>query len=93
MELLDLLIDLHQHNPRQGPGDDAQTALALRLTGFDTAAPLRVADIGCGTGAATLALARLLPQAQITAVDFLPPFLVKLHERAQAAGVDGRIRT
>lgn len=93
MEHLDLLIDLHQHNPRQGPGDDAQTALALSLTGLDTASPLRVADIGCGTGAATLALARLLPQAQITAVDFLPPFLAKLRERAQAAGVDGRIRT
>lgn len=93
MEHLDLLIDLHHNNPRQGPGDDAHTALALRLTGLDNAAPLRVADIGCGTGAATLALARLLPLAQITAVDFLPPFLAKLRERAQAAGVDGRIRT
>lgn len=93
MEHLDLLIDLHHNNPRQGPGDDAQTALALRLTGLDTAAPLRVADIGCGTGAATLALARLLPQAQITAVDFLPYFLAKLRERAHVAGVSVRIRT
>jgi len=90
---IDLLIDLHLHNPRQGPGDDAQTALALRLTGIDPAAPLRVADIGCGTGAATLALARLLPQAQITAVDFLPPFLAMLNEHAQAVGVADRITT
>lgn len=93
MNNLDLLIDLHQHNPRQGPGDDEQTALALRLSGVDTAAPLRVADIGCGTGAATLALARLLPQAQITAVDFLPPFLARLRQRSEAAGLSGRIRT
>lgn len=69
MNNLDLLIDLHLLNPRQGPGDDEQTALALRLSGVDTTALLRVAEIGCGTGAATLALARLLPQAQITAVD------------------------
>jgi SAM-dependent methyltransferase len=93
MDHLDLLIDLHQHNPRQGPGDDAQTALALRLTGLDTAAPLRVADIGCGTGAATLALARLLPRAHITAVDFLTPFLGTLRERAHAAGVSGCVTT
>lgn len=88
---LDLLIDLHQPNPRQGPGGDAQTELALRLTGLDPAAPLTVADIGCGTGAATLALARLLPQARITAVDFLPPFLAKLRQRCEAAGVADQV--
>lgn len=93
MNNLDLLIDLHLLNPRQGPGDDEQTALALRLSGVDTTAPLRVADIGCGTGAATLALARLLPQSQITAVDFLPPFLARLRQRSEAAGLSGRIRT
>lgn len=91
MAYLDLLVDLHQSNPRQGPGDDAQTALALRLTGLDTGSPLTVADIGCGTGAATLALARLLPQAQITAVDFLAPFLARLQQRSEAAGVARRV--
>lgn len=91
MHHLDLLIDLHHANQRQGPGDDAQTALALRLTGLDPAAPLRVADIGCGTGASTLALARLLPQARITAVDFLAPFLERLRNRCEAAGVADRV--
>jgi SAM-dependent methyltransferase len=91
MENLDLLIDLHLPNPRQGPGDDAQTALALRLTGLDPAAPLQVADIGCGTGASTLALARLLPRARITAVDFLAPFLERLQQRCEAAGVADRV--
>jgi SAM-dependent methyltransferase len=91
VETLDLLVDLHQANSRQGPGDDEQTAMALQLTSLDTAAPLSVADIGCGTGAATLALARLLPQAHITAVDFLPAFLVRLRQRAAAAGVAARI--
>lgn len=91
MDHLQLLIDLHQANPRQGPGDDAQTALALRLTGLDPAAPLRVADIGCGTGASTLALADVLPQANITAVDFLPAFLTQLQRRTAAAGVADRV--
>lgn len=91
MENLDLLIDLHQCNHRQGPGGDPQTELALQLTGLDPAAPLAVADIGCGTGASTLALARLLPQAHITAVDFLPPFLAQLQQRAAAAGVAHRV--
>lgn len=91
MDTLDLLIDLHLPNPRQGPGGDAQTDLALRLTGLDLAAPLTVADIGCGTGAATLALAGLLPQAHITAVDFLAPFLTRLKQRCEAASVAGRV--
>jgi SAM-dependent methyltransferase len=90
---LELLIDLHLPNPRQGPGGDAQTEFALRLTGLDPAAPLNVADIGCGTGAATLALARLLPQAQIAAVDFLAPFLTRLQQRSETAGVADRVTT
>jgi SAM-dependent methyltransferase len=87
MDNLDLLIDLHQPNHRQGPGDDAHTALALRLTGLDPDAPAAVADIGCGTGASTLALARLLPRAHITAVDLLAPFLATLQQRIAAAGL------
>jgi SAM-dependent methyltransferase len=91
MDPLGLLIDLHLDNPRQGPGGDAQTELALRLTGLDPSAPMDVADIGCGTGAATLALARLLPQAHITAVDFLAPFLKRLQQRGETAGVADRV--
>ena len=65
-----LLVDLHKQGHRQGPGGDAETGQALNLAMIDRAAPLRVADIGCGTGASTLLLARLL-NARITAVDFL----------------------
>jgi hypothetical protein len=54
---LELLLDLHRGNPRQGPGSEAMTLRALALTGLDRDRPLRIADIGCGTGAQTLTLA------------------------------------
>ena len=87
-----LLIDLHKEGQRQGPGGDAETEQALNLAMVDRAAPLKVADIGCGTGASVLLLARLL-NARITAVDFLQDFLDVLEERAQAMGVEDRIST
>ncbi len=70
MEDYQLLIDLHKDANRQGPGGDAETEKALSLTLIDRTALLKIADIGCGTGASTLMLARLL-NAHFTAVDFL----------------------
>lgn len=87
-----LLIDLHKQGHRQGPGGDAETEQALNLAMIDRTAPLKVADIGCGTGASAILLARLL-NAQITAVDFLQDFLSVLNERAESAGVADRIST
>jgi len=86
------LIDLHKQGYRQGPGGDAETKQALNLAMIDRAAPLKVADIGCGTGTSALLLAGLL-DAQITAVDFLQDFLDVLNERAESAGVGDRIST
>ena len=87
-----LLIDLHKQGHRQGPGGDAETELALDLAKIDRTAPLKVADIGCGTGASTLVLARLL-NARITAVDFLQDFLDVLEGNAERIGVADRIST
>lgn len=92
MDELDLLIDLHRDGVRQGPGGDAETKRALDLTGLDRSRPLKVADIGCGTGASTLLLAQEL-DADITAVDFLPQFLDELQSRAQGQGVADRLDT
>lgn len=89
-ELL-LLADLHRGGPRQGPGGDEETARALQLSGLDRRAPLRIADIGCGTGASTLVLARLLENARITAIDLLEDFLETLVQRAKAEGLADRI--
>ena len=87
-----LLIDLHKQGHRQGPGGDSETKLAINIAMIDRTVPLKVADIGCGTGASTLVLARLL-NAQIIAVDFLQDFLDVLIERAERAGIADMIST
>jgi SAM-dependent methyltransferase len=87
-----LLIDLHKSANRQGPGSDAETEKALDLSMVDRSAPLKIADIGCGTGASTLLLARLL-NAQITAVDFLQEFLEVLEGKAKKMGLSEKIKT
>ncbi len=92
MDDLQLLIDLHKDGPRQGPGGDDETRLAVALSGLKGTANLKIADIGCGTGASTLVLARELG-AHVTAVDFSPEFLAKLEDAAGRAGVADRITT
>jgi ubiquinone/menaquinone biosynthesis C-methylase UbiE len=92
MDDLELLIALHADGARQGPGDDAATSRAIDLAGLRGRDGLRIADVGCGTGASTLALARELG-AEITAIDFVPAFLETLEARAAAAGVGDRITT
>jgi SAM-dependent methyltransferase len=86
----ELLLDLHKGANRQGPGGDLETEKAIGLAGIDRNAPLKIADIGCGTGASTLTLARLL-NAKITAVDFLQDFIDVLVNRAQSNSVDRKI--
>ena len=90
MEDYQLLIDLHKRATRQGPGGDAETKKAIGLTGLDQSTPLKIADVGCGTGAATMLLAHSL-NAQITAVDFLPDFIDVLKANAKNAGLANKI--
>lgn len=92
MEDLDLLVDLHRDGKRQGPGGDDETRLSITLSGLRGAKGLKIADIGCGTGASTLVLAQEL-DAHITAVDLLPAFLEQLDLAAQRAGLGERIET
>jgi ubiquinone/menaquinone biosynthesis C-methylase UbiE len=87
-----LLIDLHKQGHRQGPGGDAETEQALSLAMIDRDTPLKVADIGCGTGASALLLSQRL-NAQITAIDFLQDFLDVLNEKAKSVGGADRLTT
>jgi SAM-dependent methyltransferase len=92
MDDLRLLIDLHIDAERQGPGGPGQTRRAIELSGLSGRRGLKIADVGCGTGASTLVLAAEL-DAQVVAVDFVPEFLAALISRAAQAGLAGRIES
>jgi ubiquinone/menaquinone biosynthesis C-methylase UbiE len=92
MDDLALLFDLHKRAKRQGPGGEDQTRKAVDLAGLSPSEPLKIADIGCGTGASTLQLARAL-NTRITAVDFSSDFLEVLEADAEEAGLSERIKS
>lgn len=92
-KLFSLMVDLHRDGTRQGPGSDAETLRALELSRLNPALEIDVADIGCGTGASTLALAGKLQNARITAIDLFPEFLEVLAARADKSGLSNRIST
>ncbi|MEO3819484.1 class I SAM-dependent methyltransferase [Plantactinospora sp. B24E8] len=83
IELLDLDAEvLHDH-------------LHDLITWIGREAPARphIVDLGAGSGTGSLALARHLPDATITAVDISPEMLTHLRDRADATGLGDRIRT
>ena len=90
MDDFQLLVDLHKRAKRQGPGGDVETRKAIGLAMLDPSAPLKIADIGCGTGASTIQLACLL-NAKITAIDFLPEFIEVLKGNAENEGLSKKI--
>lgn len=51
-------------------------------------APQRIVDIGCGSGAAGILVAKRLPEAEITLVDINPAALRAARTNARLAGVD-----
>lgn len=89
--LLELLVEFHKDAPRQGPGCDEETERALSFVD-SLREDSRILDVGCGTGAQTMALARNTI-GQITAVDRFPAFLDKLGEKLRAEGLQNRVQT
>jgi SAM-dependent methyltransferase len=85
------LVLLHEGTPRQGPGDDRFSLDLLRrlppLPG-DAA----IADLGCGTGAAAILLARHLDRP-VLCVDTSESALRTLRSRAAAQGVAHLVTT
>ena len=90
MDYYDLLIEFHLNSHRLAPGSDDLTMKAFDSTGFSRSEQLKILDIGCGTGAQTLALLHHT-HAIITAVDNSMSLLVKMEERAVDAGFEHRI--
>ena len=58
---------------RQGPGSPEVTQKALSFTN-ELSDNARIADIGCGTGGQTMALANYT-KGQITGIDLFPDFI------------------
>ncbi|MEN6341730.1 MAG: ADP-ribosylglycohydrolase family protein [Methanospirillum sp.] len=76
--------------PRQGPGDERLTEQLYGLL-EDLPTRPRIADMGSGSGAAALVLARA--GARVTAVDLSTTLLQQLSERAGREGLTSCVRT
>ena len=92
MTEIELMANFYKNLERQGPGSAFETKKALRLTGLGKSNPIKIADIGCGTGVQTLTLAENT-NGSITAVDLFPEFLEKLETRAKNLNLNDRITT
>jgi len=55
--------------------------------------PKAIVDLGAGSGVGTLRLAKLFPNARVTAVDIDETLLTHIRERAAEAGVGDRVQT
>jgi len=64
------------------PASAAQMATLLDLQGHE-----RLLDVACGTGNGALAVAPLVPQGRVTAVDFSSGMLGQARQRAATAGM------
>jgi release factor glutamine methyltransferase len=72
------------------PETEVLVEAALGLLSKDK--PLRIADIGTGSGAIAIAVAHHLPMAQVAAVDLSSEVLAIARENAAAHQVEARIR-
>lgn len=81
--------EIYESLPRQGPGERASTERALAMLPPLTSEQ-RILDVGCGSGAQTLDLARSC-EARIVAVDIHEPFIRGLERRLERAGLTDRV--
>ncbi len=73
------------------PRPETEYLVELLETRLADAAPARILDLGTGTGAIALALAKRFPEAAVTAVDASDDALALAGENARALALDGRV--
>jgi len=86
-----VMTDIYGSLPRQGPGNAESTRKAFSMLGELPERPMTL-DIGCGTGAQTLELAKLTP-GHIIALDTFDWALDTVSEKVVQAGLVGRVHT
>lgn len=93
MDVADLpaiFFEIHTELLRESPGRDRYTRQAFEM--LPAMSRPRILDVGCGPGAATLALARLT-DGEIHALDTHQPYLDRLETSAEEHGFADRIHT
>ncbi|PZX17549.1 methyltransferase family protein [Palleronia aestuarii] len=78
---MNAFLELYSTLDRQGPGLPEDVAWALDEV--DLSADARICDAGCGTGADTVTLARLRPQARIVGIEQAPAFVRAAKDRTR----------
>ena len=86
-----LMFSFYEGVQRKGPGSEASTLKALSMLGGLPPKP-RIVDFGCGSGVASLVLARAT-QGIVTAVEIHQPFLHQLEAQAATEGLTESITT
>lgn len=85
-EYITALTDLHRGLDRKGPGDSDFSCNILKHLSM-LPPKLRIADLGCGSGASALLLAQHY-QRNVTAVDASSVFIDELKARAKQANLE-----
>ncbi len=86
---LNVIFEYFSTLTRQGPGSPEITNRAVDfIEGIDSDS--HVADIGCGTGGQTMALAQRVP-GKITGIDLVPRFIELFNANAKQLGLSDRV--
>lgn len=85
----DIFWEVHSNLPREAPGSEASTRTALTYI-TDLPKEPAILDVGCGTGPATLVLARETG-GHVAALDNHRPFLAQLKKTAETEGLSERV--
>jgi SAM-dependent methyltransferase len=87
---INLICELHEGLERQGPGSPEMTIKALSfIDNLDKIS--RTADLGCGTGGPTMALAQNIT-GNITGLDFYPGFIKTFNDNAKKLNLQERVK-
>jgi 2-polyprenyl-3-methyl-5-hydroxy-6-metoxy-1,4-benzoquinol methylase len=83
------MFSFSAHNPMAA---DWLAAMPDTVARLETAARPRIADVGCGQGFSTLAIAKAFLGAHVDGLDLDPASIADARRHAAEAGLDGRVR-